>query len=185
MRMVRSGNSGSMLMTSASAFGKTARVLCGLLLMLCIALPHGAHAEERFKPFKMKTLEGARKSFSDVSGKATLIVFFFPTCRFCNLALPEIQKLHASYSDQGLAMVWINVVPEEDRLIAEWRTRHGYTVPVLLGGASVQDDYNLSGTPTHYLVDSLGKVLWKHWGYKPGDEKNLEREIRHALGLAN
>jgi peroxiredoxin len=141
----------------------------------------GAAAAEKFKPFKMKTLEGAQKSLSDVLGKATLVVFFFPTCPFCNAAFPEIQKLHDSYKDRGLSMVWINVVPEEERLIADWRTRHGYTVPVLLGGRSVQNDYKLVMTPTHYLLDSQGKVLSSHAGYTAGDEKGLEREIQQAL----
>lgn len=85
----------------------------------------------------------------------------------------------------GLSMVSINVVPQEERLIADWRTNHGYTVPILLGGRSVQSDYKLTMTPTHYLFDSQGKVLSRHAGYKPGDEKNLEREIQQALAPEN
>jgi thiol-disulfide isomerase/thioredoxin len=184
MGMGRSENSCSGL-ASAPAFGIGARVLCGVLLMVFLALQHRVAAEERLKPFKMRTLEGVMTSLSDVRGKVTLIVFFFPSCGFCNLALPEVQKLHGRYSDRGLSMVWINVVPEEERLIAAWRARHGYSVPILLGGRSVQDDYRVSGTPTHCLIDGQGKVLWRHEGYKPGDERDLERRIRLALGLVN
>jgi glutathione peroxidase-family protein len=144
---------------------------------------HRAAAAENFKPFKVRTLEGAQTSLSDVLGKATLVVFFFPTCAFCNAAFPEIQKLHDTYKDQGLSMVWINVVPQEERMIPGWRRDHGYTVPILLGGRSIQNDYKLTMTPTHYLFDSQGKVLTRHAGYKPGDERALERQIQQALGL--
>ena len=167
--------------TLATAFGRATQVICGVLLMTSVVMQHGTAAAEKFKAFKMKSLEGAQKSLSDVLGKATLVVFFFPTCPFCNAAFPEIQKLHDSYRDRGLSMVWINVVPDEERLIADWRATHGYTVPVLLGGRSVQNDYKLVMTPTQYLLDSQGQILSRHSGYKAGDEKDLEREIQQAL----
>jgi thiol-disulfide isomerase/thioredoxin len=165
--------------------GGVTRALFGLVLLASMALQDRVRAEERFKPFKMKNLEGVHQTLADVLGKATLITFFFPTCKFCNAALPEIAQLQTAYKDQGLSTVWINVVPAEDRLIPQWRSNHGYTIPVLLGGRSVQDDYRLTTTPTHYLVDARGNVLWKHSGHEPGDERVLEREIRHALGLVN
>jgi thiol-disulfide isomerase/thioredoxin len=165
--------------------GSVTGTLFGVALLASIALQDRVRGGERFKPFKMKSLEGVHQTLADVLGKVTLIGFFFPTCKFCNAAVPEIEKLHATYKGQGLSTVWINVVPAEDRLIPQWRKNHGYTIPVLLGGRSVQDDYNLTMTPTHYLVDSRGSVLWKHSGYEPGDEKAIEREIRHALGLVN
>lgn len=160
------------------------RALGVALLLVLVALQGRAAAEEKFKPFKLKTLEGTQQSLRDVLGKATLVVFFYPTCPFCNAAFPEIQKLHDSYKGQGLSTVWINVLPDEDRLIADWRTKHGYTVPILLGGRSAQGDYKLTMTPTHYLLDSQGKVLSKHAGYKAGDEKALEAEIRQAVAAA-
>ena len=140
-----------------------------------------ASADESFKPFKLKTLEGTQRTLSDVLGKATVVVFFFPTCRYCNAAFPDIQKIYDNYKDRGLSMVWINIVPEENSLIKDWQATHGYTVPVLLGGKSVQNDYKLNETPTHYLLDGRGRIVSKHSGYKAGDDKILERDIQHAL----
>ena len=58
-------------------------------------------------------------------GKATLVVFFFPTCPYCSAAFPKVQKLYDTYRDQGLTMVWINVVPDEQKQIAPWLAKHG------------------------------------------------------------
>jgi thiol-disulfide isomerase/thioredoxin len=160
--------------------------LLAALLATSVALAQDRPAEvEHFKSFELKTPEGARTTLSDVLvlGKTTLVVFFFPTCGYCNAAFPEIQKLHDAYKDRGLSMVWINVVPQQERLIADWRRRNGYTAMILLGGRSVQKDYKLTMTPTHYLLDAEGKVLWRHAGYKPGDEKELEQRIRETLAL--
>jgi hypothetical protein len=74
-------------------------------------------------------------------------------------------------------------VPREDRLIAGWREKNGFTVPTLLGGRSAQNDYRVTMTPTHYLLDAKGDVLFTQAGFKPGDEKALEQQIQRALAL--
>ena len=141
-------------------------------------------AAEGFKPFKkLKALDGSQKSLGEVLGpKATLVVFFFPTCPYCNAAFPEVQKIYDRYRGQGLSMVWINVLPDEEKLIAPWRAQHGYTAPVLLGNRSVANDYKLRMTPTHFLLDAKGAVLSTHAGYSAGDEKTLEHDVQQALG---
>jgi peroxiredoxin len=158
-------------------------VRCAMLAALLSLVVTASHAsvDDSFRSFKLKTLEGTQRTLSDVLGKATVVVFFFPTCKYCNAAFPEIQKIYDSYKDRGLSMVWINIVPEENSLIKNWQSTHGYTVPVLLGGKSIQNDYKLDETPTHYLLDARGKILSKHSGYKAGDEKILDREIQQAL----
>jgi peroxiredoxin len=158
-----------------------ARLFCAALLL---ALVTGqATAADAFKPFTLKTLDGTERSLSDVLGKATLVVFFYPTCPYCNAAFPEVQRIYSTYKDRGLSMVWINVLTDEEKLIADWQRAHNYTVPVLLGTRALAQGYNLRMTPTHYLLDAKGKVLSSHAGYKAGDEKDLEASIRKALGL--
>jgi len=164
-----------------SSRGPRLRTILGVLLLASVVAP--AAAAGKFKPFKLRTLDGAERTLADVLGRVTLVVFFFPTCPYCNASFPEIQRLHDAYRTEGLSTVWINVVPDEERLIDDWRARHGYTVPILLGRRSVQNDYRLVMTPTHYLLDVEGQVLSRHAGYTPGDEKTLERQIRQALGL--
>jgi len=156
-----------------------ARLAC-VILLFALALPSPA-AAEKLRPFKLKSLEGPERTLSDVLGKATLVVFFFPTCPYCNAAFPKVQKLYDTYREQGLSMVWINVLPDEQKLIPEWRTKHGYTVPVLLGGRSTPNEYKVRMTPTHYLLDGRGEILSKQDGFNPGDEIRLEQQIQKAL----
>jgi thiol-disulfide isomerase/thioredoxin len=158
------------------------RALTIVLALSVLLGPRSAFAEN-FKAFKLKTLDGSERSLSQVLGsKATLVAFFFPTCQYCNAAFPLVQKIYDDANkDRGLNMVWINVIPDEQRLIADWRTSHGYTATILLGNRSVADDYDLRMTPTHVLLDAKGKILWKQAGYKPGDEKEIDRRIQEAL----
>ena len=157
--------------------------MCGVLLAAIMAVHQEAHAADRFKPFKLKTVEGAERSLNDVLGKATLVVFFFPSCPFCKAALPEIQTIYDAYHEHGLSVVFINAVPDENDLIPAWRAAHRYTVPILLGTEKVQRDYRVVATPTHVLLDSTGRILSKRVGYRQGDEQRLRLDIQRALGL--
>ena len=159
--------------------------LCCLLLASLLLPQEIATAADKFKPFKLKTLDGTPKTLQDFANKATLISFFFPRCPYCNVALPEVQKIYDKYKDKGLSVVWINVLPNENKLIANWQAEHHLTVPVLIGASqeSLQRDYRLTTTPTQYLLVEKNEVLLYQSGYKPGDEKILESKITEALNI--
>jgi glutathione peroxidase-family protein len=165
---------------------RTLSLVCWACLIAAIALPGAPAAQQAFKPFRLKDLEGQTRTLADFPGKATLVVFFYPTCAYCNASFGAIQRLYDTYHDRGLSMVWINVVPREERLIVPWQAKHGYTVPVLVGAnlRALQRDYGVQMTPTHYLLDERGRVLARHQGYTRGDESVLEVEIRKALDVS-
>ncbi|MBI2815610.1 MAG: TlpA family protein disulfide reductase [Acidobacteria bacterium] len=157
------------------------------LLLVAFAMPPvSAKDPDKFKPFKLKTSDGAAKTLQDFANKATLVGFFFPTCAYCNAALPEVQNIYEKYKDKGLSVVWINVLPKQNKLIPDWQEKHHLTIPVLIGASqeALQRDYRLNATPTHYLLDANGQVIFSQTGYKPGDEKALEAKIAETLNSA-
>lgn len=139
-----------------------------------------------FKAFSLRTLDGKKKTLRDYSNKLTLVSFFFPRCPYCNVELPEIQKIYDKYKEKGLSAVWINILPEEENLIAGWEMAKNLTVPVLVGGSqdALQRDYHVNSTPSTYLLDENGRVLLHMDGYKTGDEKTLEDKIEATLNPA-
>ncbi len=150
-------------------------------------LPAGSSqtAPDTFESFSLKTLDGKKKTLKDFANKVTLVTFFFPRCPYCNIELPEIQKIYDKYKDRGLSAVWVNILPEEAGLIAGWQVAKNLTVPVLIGGSqeSLQRDYRIDSTPLTYLLDENGRVLFREDGYKPGDEKTLQVKIEAALNI--
>jgi len=146
----------------------------------------GARATASFKPFALRTPDGKKKTLNDFSNKLTLVNFFFPRCPYCNVELPEIQKIYDKYKDRGLSAVWINILPDENGLIAGWEMAKNLTVPVLIGGSQeeLQRDYAINATPSTYLLDENGRVLFHEDGYKTGDEKTLEAKIAAVLNAA-
>jgi peroxiredoxin len=165
---------------------RAAVLAIGCLLLISMLLPcKNAAAAEKFKPFKLKTLDGTKKTLQDFTNKATLVAFVFPTCAYCNLALPEILKIYEKYKDQGLSMVIISIKPEENKLIPGWQEKYHFTIPVLIGASqdSLMDDYDLTITPTHILLGNKGEVLMRQNGYNRGDEKAIEKKIGEILSI--
>ncbi len=138
---------------------------------------------DTFKPFVLRTLDGKRKTLKDYANKATLVNFFFPRCPYCNVELPEVQKIYDEYKGKGLSVVWINILPEEVPLIPGWQMVKNFTVPVLIGAtqSALMKDYQINTTPSSYLLGPKGEVLYYGAGYKKGDEKILEAKIAEAL----
>ena len=145
-----------------------------------------APANASFKAFNLKSLDGSNKTLQDFANKVTVVSFFFPKCPYCNIDLPEEQKIYDKYKDKGLSMVWINILPEQEKLVAPWLDEHHFNVPVLLGKSldSLAKDYRVKATPTNYLLGEKGEVIYYQTGYKPGDEKSLEAKIAAALNVA-
>ena len=140
-------------------------------------------APDSFKPFALRTLDGKKKTLKDYSNKLTLVNFFFPRCPYCNVELPEVQKIYDKYKDKGLSVVWINILPEETNLIPGWAMVKNLSVPVLIGGSqdALMRDYHINATPSTYLLDQKGGIVFYEDGYQAGDEKKLEEKIAAAL----
>jgi peroxiredoxin len=158
---------------------------CALAIAILLAQSY-VLPKDGFKPFALKTLDGSPKTLRDYLNKATLVTFFFPTCGYCNGEFPHLQKIYDRYKDQGFSLVSINIMPDQNSLIADWQSTHQFTFPVLIGARleALQRDYDIRATPSHFLLDSKGKVILKQTGYKPGDEKVLEENIEKALNSA-
>jgi hypothetical protein len=96
-----------------------ARLLCTALLLALVT--ERATAADAFKPFKLKTLDGTERSLSDVLGKGDARGVLLPDLPVLQRGVPDVQRIYTTYKDQGLSMVWINVLTDEEKLIADWQ----------------------------------------------------------------
>jgi hypothetical protein len=67
--------------------------------------PSTIAAGDAFKPFVLRSMDGKRKTLKDFSNKVILVNFFYPRCPYCNVELPEIQKIYDKFKDKGLSVV--------------------------------------------------------------------------------
>ena len=94
-----------------------------------------------------------------------------------------MQELHEEYSDEGLSVVAINIVSEQEELVPGFIEEHGLTFPVLVGAETNQvvSDDRLVSTPLSLILDRDGKIIGRLDGYGPGSEERLRSQVVAAL----
>lgn len=75
-----------------------------------------------------------------------------------------MERVHRDFKDRGLAVVAINI--QEDReTVARWVKSSGISLTVLLDpSGAVTREYEVTGTPTVFLVGRDGKLVGKAIG---------------------
>ncbi len=59
----------------------------------------------------------------------------------------------------------------------------GVTFGVLLDNKKVARElYKIRGTPTTFMINADGMIVFRHVGYYPGMETVLEKEIQNLVG---
>ena len=68
----------------------------------------------------------------------------------------------------------------------EFYEQNGFTIPAVfdVGQEVAGGRYGVSGTPTNYLLDDRGRIVWRQYGFRRGDEHGLRAEIEAALEAA-
>ena len=107
--------------------------------------------------FTLKNLSGEDVSLSDYKGKIVLLNFWATWCGYCDMEMPDLQKLDEENDD--LVVLAIDVM--EDRAdVQDYITKGGYNFEVVLDeDGSLAQTYLVSGFPTSYFIDEEGILL--------------------------
>lgn len=76
----------------------------------------------------------------------------------------------------------VDVSADEPRT-REFYEQFGFTVPAAFdaGQEVAGRRFGVIGTPTNYLLDRQGRIVWRHYGYRPGDEIEVRERIEELL----
>jgi peroxiredoxin len=94
---------------------------------------------------------------------------------------PHLEALRDTFGTRGLAVLAVETTnrPEHARRFVESR---GFGVPVLLDDSNVaRGTYRILGTPTTFIIDRAGRVVFQHVGFEPGQEAIYRRVVERLL----
>ena len=153
-------------------------VLSSLISNLLIA------QTDQIPAIKLKLTDGTETSLEEIHHSGPVLIDFWALwCAPCLKAMRHLDDLQEKYREQGLTVLGINLDTERSRSkVRSYIRSKGYGFTVALDPS--QESYRrLNGTAMPYtmLVDSTGKIVYRHSGYLPGDEKILETEIQSIL----
>ena len=107
--------------------------------------------------FTLRNLEGEEVSLTDYRGKVVLINFWATWCKYCDIEMPDLQKLDKENED--VVVLAVDVM-EEKSLVEGYIEKGGYDFQVVLDeDGDIAKLYLVSAFPTSYFVDKDGILL--------------------------
>ena len=131
----------------------------------------------------VKTLSGETVSIKDYVGndKVTIISFWATWCSPCKRELDAISEIYPDWQEEyNVELVAVTI--DDARSLAKVPSlieTKGWEYTILADEKrELQKALNFQTIPQTFLVDKSGKIVYKHNGYNPGDEYELEEEIK-------
>jgi len=135
----------------------------------------------------IKTLDGETvdiKSFAD-NGKITVLSFWATWCSPCKRELDAIAEFYPDWQEEyDVELLAITI--DNARALAKVKPmveskRWEYTVLSDVK-QELQRALNFQSVPMTFLINQAGEIVYKHTGYTPGDEYELEDKIKELAG---
>jgi peroxiredoxin len=119
--------------------------------------PRGLDPGSNAPDFELPDLSGTAVKLADWRGRPLLLIFFNPTCGFCEQMADDLAVLSPDGSDgRPIPVVITTGALPGNR---EFMRTHGIRCPVLVQpGDTVSVRYQAAGTPMGYLIDEDGMI---------------------------
>jgi cytochrome c biogenesis protein CcmG/thiol:disulfide interchange protein DsbE len=120
-------------------------------------------------------------ALAPVHGKVVWVDFWASWCSPCRRSFPWLNEMQRRYGKQGLEIIAVNL--DEDRKLAnEFLAETPALFEVRFDPSGhLAKEFDVQAMPSSYLLDSSGKVLGRHLGFKLADAGRYEKDIRSAL----
>jgi cytochrome c biogenesis protein CcmG, thiol:disulfide interchange protein DsbE len=165
-------------------FGVTMKRLVSLLLFVMV-LVTAVQAETI--NFKLRNLKGKTVELSELAKDGPVLIAFWATfCEPCKKEIPHLLDMREKFAEQNLQVVLISVdTPRSQKGVKPFVRGKKWDCPVLLDtSGKVMKSLKGKNPPYTMLVNEKSELLYTHSGYRPGDEKALEKELHHLLASA-
>jgi len=116
--------------------------------------------------FSLTTVSGENYSLNSSRGKVVLINFMATSCPICRSEMPELRKVWEAYGGK-VVMISISVDPfsDTDDVLRSYASSYGANWIWARDVVGATADYQVSGTPTTFIIDQGGQVRYRHVGY--------------------
>ena len=158
-----------------------------LTITLLLIFISSARSGQIVHDFKLKDVGNQWRHYSELKGeKLTVIDFWATWCSPCTKALPKLNELYHKYQDKGIRFIGLNIdSPKNNAKIKPFVKAHKITYPVLKDpNSQLASRLNITSVPTLLIINSKNEIVYRHQGYRTGDEKIVEDELKKLLGVS-
>ncbi len=115
---------------------------------------------------------GNRLNFKDLQGKTIFLNIWATWCPPCIAEMPGIEALYQKTQKESIAFVLVSV-DEDPEIVRRFMKRKKYEVPIYFLQSKLPTLYQHSSIPRTYVIDSKGKLAYKHHGIAQYDSQHF------------
>lgn len=132
----------------------------------------GKEAED----FEVTDMEGNEWKLSELRGSVVAINFWFIGCKPCIMEMPELNEIVHQFEGKPVKFIAI-ALDKEDRL-KMFGEEHQFDYDIVAEGKPVANLFEVTGYPTHLIVDKKGKIAYFKSGYSPNTADELTKTLK-------
>ena len=131
---------------------------------------------------RFTTLSGESFSTAELRGKVVLVNFWATYCGACLKEMPRLSETHQKFAPRGYETVAIAVRHDNAERVAAFAASRALPFQIAYdrSGELAKDFGNVRITPTSFLIDKRGRVIWRTVGEPNWSE--LHQRVERALG---
>ncbi len=155
-----------------------------LLLLALTSLTAIAFAQNKTLPsVTVKTLEGQSLNVQELgkTGHITVISFWATWCSPCKKEMDAVKDYYDEWKEKyGVEFVAVSIDDARSAAkIPAMVQEKGWPYRILLdANQDFKNAANIVTVPHTFLLDEKGSIVFEHSGYTPGDELELEDQIK-------
>ena len=157
-----------------------------LVMAIFSAVYAGEQRDIMLPDLSVKLVDGKQVRLSVLLEKGPLLVDFWATwCAPCKKEMIFLEEFHQKYYEEGFRVLAISTdSPKSMSKVKSYIRAKKHTFMVGLDpNQEIAKKMNVLLMPTVIILNKDRKVSWYHQGFIPGDEKEIEAQIRTVLEL--
>ena len=157
-----------------------------LVAMIFTAMYADKQRDIMLPDLSVRLLDGKQVRLSALLEEGPLLVSFWATwCAPCKKEMIFLEKFHQKYNENSFRVLAISTdSPKSMSKVKSYIRAKKYTFLVgIAPNQEIAKKMNALLMPTTLILNKDRKVSWYHQGFIPGDEKEIEAQIRAVLFL--
>ncbi|MFA5858578.1 MAG: redoxin domain-containing protein [Elusimicrobiota bacterium] len=105
-------------------------------------------------------------------------------CKPCMKEMPVLQKIYDDYKSKGMKMFLVSVDTLRKPEVFKFFEEKGVSIPLLFDSdRGTADKWGVAEFPALFVIDQLGKLVYKHIGYSETVDKEVRAKLDKIVNL--